>query len=48
MLATFREAQKKRTVGAFTGCYCEGCVACMGEVLNMLIEKEYVKFPTLE
>ena len=28
-LKTFRKEQEKRTVGTYTGCYCDGCIECM-------------------
>lgn len=28
-LVVFRGEQKKRTIGTYTGCYCNACVECM-------------------
>lgn len=28
-LGVFRKEQKKRTIGTYTGCFCDGCVECM-------------------
>lgn len=44
MLAKFREAQWKRMVGVFSGCFCEDCIASMYEVVTMLIERGYLKW----
>ena len=42
MLKVFRKEQKKRTIGTYTGCYCNGCVECMREVLTTLTKQGHM------
>ena len=39
-LKRFRKEQKRRTVGTYTGCFCDGCVECMWLALQEVLEKE--------
>ncbi len=38
-LDVFRAEQKKRTVGTYTGCFCDGCVQCMQLALESVASK---------
>jgi len=38
-LVVFRNEQKIRTTGVFTGCYCNGCIECMEETIKFIVEQ---------
>lgn len=37
-LQTFRKEQQKRTLGRYTGCYCDGCVESMKLAIESIKE----------
>lgn len=39
-LKVFRVEQRRRTVGVYTGCECDGCVECMKIALQEILKKE--------
>lgn len=38
-LFVFREEQKKRTVGQYSGCQCDACVECMKAAIKVAIKE---------
>lgn len=42
-LKVFRREQKERTIGIYTGCYCQGCVECMRITLEEVLDDIHPK-----